>query len=142
MSEADILSIRNELTGLVLTVVSVSFGMISAYIVGLWLFLKDSPLVLRTTAFALLTCGLAFLGGLTVGLNALLLGTERAWSGISAPATGIASFGAERPDFLHGLSLYDLSAALGGLAFLAIYLALFFLTFFYTWPTARPGAEA
>ena len=34
MSEGEILSIRNELTGLVLSVVSVSFGMISAYIVG------------------------------------------------------------------------------------------------------------
>ncbi len=129
MSEAEILSIRNELTGLVLTVVSVSFGMISAYIVGLWLFLKDCPLLLRCTAFALLSCGLAFMGGVTAGLNALLLGTERAWGGISKPATGIASFGAERPDYLLGLSLYDLSAAIGGLAFLTIYLALFFLTF-------------
>jgi hypothetical protein len=31
MTEAEILSIRNELTGLVVSVVSVSFGMISAY---------------------------------------------------------------------------------------------------------------
>jgi hypothetical protein len=38
MSEAEILSIRNELTDLVISVVSVSFGMISAYIAGLWLF--------------------------------------------------------------------------------------------------------
>lgn len=134
MSEAEILSIRNDLTGLVLSVVSVSFGMISAYIVGLWLFLKDSPLVLRTISFALLSFGLAFMGGLTAGLNALLVGTERAWSTIRQPATGIASFGAERPEYLLGLSLYEVSAALGGVAFVAIYLALLYLTFCYTWP--------
>ncbi len=47
---------------------------------------------------------------------------------ISKPATGIASFGAERPGFLLGLSLYDPLAGIGGLAFLTIYLALFYLT--------------
>ncbi len=51
--------------------------MISAYIVGLWLFLKDSPLILRFTARSRPSCGLAFMGGVTAGLNALLLGTER-----------------------------------------------------------------
>lgn len=66
MTEAEILSIRNELTGIVVSVVSVSFGMISAYIVGLWLFLKDAPLSLRAIAFLLLSSGLAFMGGLTM----------------------------------------------------------------------------
>ncbi len=47
MTEADILSLRSDLTGLVISVVSVSFGMISAYIVGLWLVLKRTPLFLR-----------------------------------------------------------------------------------------------
>jgi hypothetical protein len=136
MSEADILSIRNELTGLVLSVVSVSFGMISAYIVGLWLFLRNAPLVLRGLAFLLLSCGLAFMGVLTSGLNALLLGTERAWGKLGATSVEIASFGSDRPDFLLGLSLYEASAALGGIAFGAIYLALVFLTFFYRWADA------
>ena len=136
MTEAEILSIRNDLTALVVSVVSVSFGMISAYIVGLWLFLKDSPLSLRVIAFLLLSCGLAFMGGLTAGLNGLMMGTEQAWSGLSAPATGIASFGSDRPAYLLALSLYEASAALGGVAFGAIYLALFYLTFFYRWPAA------
>ncbi len=80
------------------------------------------------------------MGGVTAGLNALLLGTERAWAGVAKPATGIASFGAERPDYLLGLSLYDLSAAVGGLAFPTIYLALFYLTFFYSWSSLGPAA--
>ncbi len=47
MTEADILSVRNELTDIVVSVVSVSFAMVSAYIVGLWLVLKRAPLILR-----------------------------------------------------------------------------------------------
>ena len=140
MTEAEILSIRNELTGLVVSVVSVSFGMISAYIVGLWLFLKQAPLGLRVLAFLLLSCGLAFMGVLTGGLNALLIGTERAWSKLGSTSVEIASFGGERPDFLHGLSLYEASALLGGVAFFAIYLALFFFTFFYRWGDNGPPA--
>lgn len=133
MSEGEILSIRNELTGLVLSVVSISFGMISAYIVGLWLFLRDAPLGLRLLTFFLLSCGLAFMGVLTSGLNGLLVGTERAWSKLASNSVGIPSFGAERPDILQGLSLYEASAVLGCAAFVAIYVALFFFTFFYRW---------
>lgn len=133
MTEAEILSIRNELTELVISVVSVSFGMISAYIVGLWLFLRQAPLVLKALAFVLLTCGLAFMGVVTGGVNALLIGTERAWSKLGSTAIEIASFGGERPPLLGGLSLYEASALLGCAAFGAIYLALFYLTFLYRW---------
>jgi hypothetical protein len=140
MSEADILNIRNDVTGLVVSVVSVSFGMISAYIAGLWLFLREAPLSLRLLAFGLLSCGLAFMGALTVGLNGLLVGTDHAWAKLATRATDIESFGDVRPPWLYGLSLYEASAALGGLAFGAIYLALAYLTFIYTWPgtTAAP----
>ncbi|MBN8912869.1 MAG: hypothetical protein J0H65_12620 [Rhizobiales bacterium] len=140
MSEGEILSIRNDLTGLVLSVVSVSFGMISAYIVGLWLFLKKAPFGLRAVSFLLLSCGLAFMGVVTGGLNALLVGTEHAWNKLGANSIGIASFGGERPDILQGLSLYEASAALGCAAFAAIYLALFVFTFFYRWPDETDGS--
>jgi hypothetical protein len=139
MSEAEILSIRNELTALVVSVVSVSFGMISAYIAGLWLFLREAPVSLRLLAFALLSCGLAFMGALTWGVNDLLMGTEHAWSKIATPATEIAGFGNGRPPWLHGLTLYDASVCLGGLAFGAIYLSLAYLTFIYKWPGTTAG---
>lgn len=140
MSEAEILSIRNELTALVVSVVSVSFGMISAYIAGLWLFLREAPVSLRLLAFALLSCGLAFMGALTLGLNELLMGTERAWARLSGPASEIAGFGNTRPEWLYGFTLYEASALLGSLAFGAIYISLAYLTFFYRWPgsTAAP----
>jgi hypothetical protein len=139
MSEAEILSIRNELTALVISVVSVSFGMISAYIAGLWLFLREAPLALRFLAFALLSCGLAFMGALTAGLNELLIGTDRAWGKLATKATEIASFGSERPEWLHGLTLYEASACLGALAFGAIYVSLAYLTFVYRWPGTTAG---
>jgi hypothetical protein len=140
MSEAEILSIRNDLTGLVVSVVSVSFGMISAYIAGLWLFLREAPLALRLLAFALLSCGLAFMGSLTAGLNGLLVGTDNAWAKLANHATDIAGFGNERPSWLYGLSFYDASVGLGALAFGAIYVALAYLTFFYRWPGATAAA--
>ncbi|MGD9845960.1 MAG: hypothetical protein AB7U47_11300 [Variibacter sp.] len=134
MSESEILSIHYELTALIISVVSVSFGMISAYIVGLWLFLKQAPFPLRLLAFLLLSCALAFMGVLTGGLNVHLLGSARAWSKLGATSTGITSLGSERPDILQGLSIYELAAGLGFLAFGAIYIALLYFTFFYRWP--------
>jgi hypothetical protein len=133
MTEADILSVRNELTDLVVSVVSVSFGMISAYIVGLWLVLKRAPFILRALSFVVFSFGLAFMGALTIGVHELLLGTERAWNKLSKTATEIPGFGSDPIEAL-GLTQYEAAACLGALAFLAIYLALFFLTFFYRWP--------
>jgi hypothetical protein len=133
MTEADILSIRNDLTELVVSVVSVSFGMVTAFIVGLWLVLKRAPLVMRALSFVVFSFGLAFMGALTIGIHELMLGTERAWSKLGKTATEIPGFGSE-PIAELGLTQYEAAAALGALAFLAIYLALFFLTFFYRWP--------
>lgn len=139
MSEAEILSIRSDLTGLVISVVSVSFGMISAYIAGLWLFLREAPLALRLLTFVLLSAGLAFMGALTWGLNDLMLGTNRAWAALASRSTGIESFGDARPDWLFGMTLYEASAGLGAVAFGAIYVALAYLTFLYRWPGTTAG---
>jgi hypothetical protein len=136
MSEAEILSVRNEVTGLVLTVFSVSFSMITAYLVALWLFLRHAPGALRLLAFLLLTAGLGFLGAMSIGLNDILAGTERAWGTLARTVTGIPGFGSERPEWLGGFSMYEAAAALGALAFLAIYAALAYLTFLYRWPSS------
>ena len=132
MTEADILSVRNELTDIVVSVVSVSFGMVSAYIVGLWLFLRRAPLILRALSFVVFSFGLAFMGALTIGIHELLLGTERAWGKLGRTATEIPGFGSALIAPL-GLTQYEAAAGLGALAFAAIYVALFFLTFFYRW---------
>jgi hypothetical protein len=133
MTEADILSVRNELTDIVVSVVSVSFAMVSAYIVGLWLFLKSAPFILRALSFVVFSFGLAFMGALTVGIHELLLGTERAWSKLGKTATEIPGFGSATIAPL-GMTQYEAAACLGALAFVAIYAGLFFLTFVYRWP--------
>lgn len=133
LTEAEILVLRGGLTGLVISVVSVSFGMISAYIAGLWLFLKNAPLSLRWIAFFLLTSGLTFMGAITWGLHELLLSTDRAWAKLETTTTEIADFGGSRPPYLAGLSLYEASAGLGFIAFAGIYLALGYMTFVYRW---------
>ena len=133
MTEADILSVRNELTDMVISIFSVSFGMVSAYIVGLWLFLKRAPLILRALSFIVFSFGLAFMGALTIGIHELLLGTERAWSKLAKTATEIPGFGSAPIEAL-GLTQYEAAACLGAIAFLAIYVALFVLTFLYRWP--------
>ncbi|MEM9355448.1 MAG: hypothetical protein AAGB04_04480 [Pseudomonadota bacterium] len=133
MTEAEILVLRGGLTGLVISVVSVSFGMISAYIAGLWLFLKRSPFALRLITFLLLTSGLVFMGAITWGLHELLLSTDRAWAKLPTTATEIKSFGGMRPELLQGFTLYEASAALGFLAFAGIYIALAYMTFGYRW---------
>jgi len=133
MTEAEILAMRIGLTGLIISIVSVSFGMISAYIAGLWLFLRRAPLSLRALAFGLLSIGLFFMGFLTWGLHELMLGTDRAWSKLAQNAMEIASFGGERPDYLFGLTLYQFGALIGFAAFAAIYLVLSYLTFAYRW---------
>lgn len=134
VTEAEILEVRNEATALVISIVSVGFGMVSAYLAGLWLFLRRTPALLRLLAFALLSFGMAFLGVVGIGLDGVLKGTDKAWTKLAAPATEIPSFGAVRIEALNGLTFYELGAAMGFTAFAAIYLALAFMTFFYRWP--------
>jgi hypothetical protein len=133
MTEAEILSVRNEVTAIVVSVTGFSFTMISAYIAALWFFLKDAPFALRAITFVLLTFGLAFMGAMSAGLNDLLLATETAWGKLGKTATELPGFGNERPDFLTGFTLYEAAAALGAIVFVLIYLALFYLTFIYNW---------
>ena len=102
MTEGEILSVRNELTAIVVSVASFSFAMISAYIVGLWPVLRDAPFSLRTLAFVLLTSGLACMGVMSAGLNTILPGTETAWSKLAKTATELPGFGNSRPDYRAG----------------------------------------
>ena len=134
MTEAEILSIRNELTAIVVSVFSVSFGMITAYIAGLWFVLRRAPLLLRAVAFGVLSCGLAFMGAMMAGVQDLMNGMETAWTHLDSPASGITGFGAERPDWLGGLSLFEATSGLGAVAMGTIYIALLYVTFFYRWP--------
>lgn len=134
MTESEILVAWGGLTGLVVSIVSVGFGMVSAYIVGLWLFLKEAPIALRLTAFLMLSCGMTFMAILAWGLHELFVGTDRAWAKLETTTTDIPVFFGRRPDVLQGLSIYEFGVGLGFLAFGFIYATLGYLTFFYRWP--------
>ena len=141
MTEAEILTFRNDVTALVIAVFSLGFSMVSAYIAGLWLFLKGAGYPLRLVAFALLSAGLAFAGVMAFGLNELLMGSERSWAKLPSNSIGIPGFGSERPALLFGLSYYEVAAGMGVLVFGAIYIALFALTFLYRWPSADAASQ-
>ncbi len=63
----------------------------------------------------------------------------RAWAKLGRTMIDLDSFGGERPSFLMGFTIYEASALLGAAAFTALYLALAFLTFLYSWPEDIPN---
>ncbi len=62
MTEADLTAQLLTSTGMVFNITSVIFGIISAYIIGLYWFLNKSSVVLKLVAFLTLTLALAVLG--------------------------------------------------------------------------------
>lgn len=141
MTESDLLALATDGTDAILQLVSTGFAFVSAYIAGLYFFLRKAPLALRLASFGLLSITLAFLGIVGLGLLGILFGADVAWREIGETATGVRSLGGERPAFLLGFSVYEAGAALGFAAFGLLYLALGFMTFFYRWPEDGGASE-
>lgn len=133
MTEAELLERSIEATDNILQILSVAFGLISAYIGGLYFFLHRAPFALRLVAFALLSVGLAFLGVVAYGVHGILTGMDVAWRALPETSTGIRSFGGETAPFLGGLTVYETAVILGFGVFALVYLALAHLTFVYRW---------
>lgn len=135
----DVTQLRIMAADTVLSVVSIVFGIISAYITGLFFFLNRAPILLRSLAFALLSIGIFFVGAIALAVSPVaggLVGPGRAID--QSTAATISAI--QRGDFAPALSLMDipvgyLAGLIIGLAlFAAIYLALLYMTFFYRWP--------
>ena len=62
MTEAEIMQAFLASGQVVISLFSMFFAMISAYIAGLYFFLNQAPVALRLLAFVLLSVGLVFLG--------------------------------------------------------------------------------
>lgn len=134
MTEGQLLELSLSATENVLHVLSVAFGLISAYIAGLFFFLNRAPFTLRLIAFGLLSIGLTFLGVIAFGVHGILTGMDAAWREMPVTSTGIVSFGGERPASLGGFSIYEAAVLLGFSVFGLVYLALAYLTFLFRWP--------
>ncbi len=137
MSEGDLLALAVDNTDALVQLVSTAFGVVSAYIAGLFFFLNRAPLALRLAAYALLSVSLAFLGLVALGIYGIIVGADAAWRALPETASGVTSLGGERPAPLLGLSVYEAGAALGATAFASVYLALGYMTFFYRWEPPR-----
>ncbi|MGI9457946.1 MAG: hypothetical protein ACR2NU_15385, partial [Aeoliella sp.] len=69
---------------------SIFFGMVSAYIAGLYFFIHRAPATIKVIAFTLLTMGFVFIGQSMSGIELRILGLVRAWTELQQTATGIA----------------------------------------------------
>ena len=66
MSESELTQQLFNAVDTVLSVFSLFFSLVSGYLAALYLFLSQAPMMLRLVAFALLSIGLVFLGGVAM----------------------------------------------------------------------------
>ncbi|WP_088344553.1 MULTISPECIES: hypothetical protein [Rhodomicrobium] len=137
MDVTNAISARFEAVTFILALFSVFFTIVSAYIAGLYFFLARAPLPLKMLAFFILTMSFLFLGGLAFAISDLVEVVISNWDRANIPVTDRETI----RQWLFGLAgdfmLYYVGAILGWAVAFAVYLSLFYLTFFYRWTLAR-----
>ena len=83
MTEAEILQLSFSANEAIAGLFSIFFGIVSAYIAGLYFFLQNAPFTLRLIAFALLTIGFLFLGQAMAGVEVRVIALVEAWNNLS-----------------------------------------------------------
>jgi hypothetical protein len=134
MSESELMQAFLASGQVVISLFSMFFAMVSAYIAGLYFFLNRAPLALRLLAFALLSCGLVFLGAAAAIQQRLQSDLSAAWAKVQSPIFSIGAL--NNPLSLplpHDWSLRDLGTLLGWITAASVYLALAYMTFIYQW---------
>ncbi len=149
MTEAEILQLSFTANEAVTSLFSVFFGMVSAYIAGLYFFINRAPVTIKIIAFTLLTMGFLFIGQAMSGIEIRILGLVRAWTELGDTSTGIARLNnpvlpVPVKDLLDGYGVkmagYEgdrLGIYMGWGLSMLVYLALFYATFFYRWTDRR-----
>ncbi len=136
MTEAEILQNAIQAAQAATSLFGVFLTVVSAYIVGLYLFLNRCGVTLRFLAFTLLTLSLLAIAALAWNLQYLGEGMHVAWMALPVKATKMATLGP--PAIVQNLFVQgamvgtQVAWALGGL----VYLALFHMTFLFRWPKA------
>jgi hypothetical protein len=138
MTESEILSNAIQAAQAATAILSLFFAIVSAYVVGLYLFLHKAPFGLRLLTFLLFTISMVALGMLAFNLQYLGEGMHRAWVNLPQKSTGLNVLGP--PIIARSLFLDGRAAAFwaGWLTEGAVYFALAYLTFIYRWPLPRP----
>jgi hypothetical protein len=118
----------------VISLFSMFFAMVSAYIAGLYFFLNRAPLALRLLAFALLSVGLVFLGAAAAIQQRLQASLSAAWTKVPAPVFAIEALRNPLPfELPYDVSLQEIGTLLGWITAATVYLALGYMTFVYRW---------
>lgn len=134
----ELVRLRLDAAGRVLSAVSVSFGVISAYITALYFFLRSAPLAMRAAAFTLSTLSLNFGVLIAASVSPLAAGAragrrvlEQSVNEIDLDALSLAEL---RDVLMSDVPIGVLIAGgVGGALVLVVYVALFFMTFFMRW---------
>ncbi len=149
MTESELLQLSFQTNDAMMAVFSMFFGIVSAYLAGLYFFLHASPRPIRVLAFGLLTVAFLFLGQTMAGIETRAQGIIAAWRKIENPITGIEELGQLAVPLplkmiMHEQSLASLSydgftagSITGWIVAFSVYLALAYLTFLYRWPYAK-----
>jgi hypothetical protein len=93
MTESEILSNAIQAAQAATAILSLFFAIVSAYVVGLYLFLHKAPLGLRLLTFLLFTISMVALGMLAFNLQYLGEGMHRAWVNLPQKSTGLDVLG-------------------------------------------------
>jgi hypothetical protein len=134
MSAAEIMEARWLGAGFVLSLFSVFFGIVSAYIAGLYFFLSKATLALRLMAFFVLTMGFLFLGGMAISVTDIIEVMAVDWDNLNIPPAKGQVVRAFIIQIGGSLQLYFIGAVLGWAVAFTVYIALGYLTFVYRWP--------
>ncbi len=139
MTESELLQISLDAASTLLSIFSLFFGFVSAYVVALYLFLYRAPLALRLLAFLLVTLGFIFIAAMGWNLQYLGEGIHRAWAALGTKTTAMETLGPPlivRTVFVDGqIATAWLSWFMGAI----VYALLWYLTFIYRW-THRAAA--
>jgi hypothetical protein len=134
MSESELLQALYASTQTIISLFSMFVTIVSAYIAGLYLFLKRAPMLLRLLAFFLMSVALAFLGGAAAIQQVAQDAIFAAWAKLPNPSIPVQVLinPVQMPE-LQAIPARMIGIGLGWAAATGVYLSLFFMTFFYTW---------
>ncbi len=144
MSETELTQQLFNAIGMVLTIFSLFFSLVSGYLAALYLFLARAPMALRLVAFALLSIGLVFLGGVTMTVQNIQNGLFAAWAKLPTPTMRVYQL--RNPVHVaalndYGWTLQEAGVALGWAVAVCVYVALAYLTFIYRWDGETKAPE-
>jgi hypothetical protein len=134
MTESELLQTTMDAVGAAMSIFSLFFTIVSAYLVALYWFLHSSPMVMKLLAFLVLSAAFVFIAAVGWNLQYFGQGLSHAWDALQHKTTGMQTLGPPfvvRSVFLDGRIIVSwIGWGLGT----TVYVLLGYLTFFYRWP--------